>query len=130
MRKEFLVTSVSASDAQTEVVFSLLDTRFLEPQKGGPGDFFPVQPPSFHYALREYGTRIVLSYLEYQESGLRVRDKMTLELSRAKPDRLKIGAPAREAGGQTSEVLVPLSLALRVGLLRSSSPFQLGINPA
>jgi len=50
----------------------------------GPDYPYPGQPPSFYYVSRELGTKIILSHLKYQESDLRVGDKVTVQLTRLK----------------------------------------------
>ena len=99
LQKQFVVLSVVATpERRTDVVVSLMETRFLDPPKPNQScdDPFCLASTPLFYNPREYSTSVFMSFTEYEESALKVGDTVTLQL--AKTNRKKVDSELKGLG--------------------------------
>src|SRR2546425_8572970 len=87
MKKEFVVTSVAVSPARrSDVVISLLEENFVVHERTRHecrGSMLPLFQPS-HYIQSECSTRFFMNFAEYESLALRVGDRVTLRIAKAR----------------------------------------------
>ena len=84
MKKEFVVTSVSALPEDGTIILSLIDSALLKPRKwrSEAGDYFGVATPNYYNS--DYCTRIRFDLGEYTRLGPKVGDRISMEIAKVK----------------------------------------------